>query len=585
MMLSCFPTDDAAARSARIIMAEASGWDRDGDGFGNGAPVSDYCQQHFPPGDLRRGAAHQHAAVAAAQRRDVRESFLLLPRLQALPQRNRAMHPAVCDGVVDCADGSDEDTSACATFDCAAAGRYRCPSGKYCMNVTNIWGAWRHAYRDPYKYYLCDGVSDCKDGSDEDPSFCAHYNCVGAVPHTPVPMTLYWSDPRDRRLRCPTEGGSAKSVAAAVDVCVFANELCDGVAQCPHAADESDALCKRRGCSRAAGRISNLFQCARGRCIAKERQCDGQPDCPDRDDEGDWCARTTCWGAGVKCPGDNKTCIPTSRMCDGVPDCADGSDEQGGCDAYECWNNRCPSGRCATSWMTLCDGIKQCTDGSDEDPAFCRTYNCTDYEEKCKDGLQCVAKPLLCDTVPHCADASDEDPIAWRSRKTCGVQCPGRAKTCISKFEVCDGTPQCLDGSDESPSFCSTDEARRIAESSYRIRCRNNKTRATYVDGSYCDGMSDCPDGSDESRPFFPCRPHTCQEERVKCYGTWCVYGRLCDGIRDCPNGSDEANYAAPRTAGRPKPPPWVPSGPTTRTPQCYPRPGRSFLDCQRGGY
>lgn len=51
----------------------------------------------------------------------------------------------------------------CSLFNaqCLSAGGFLCKRDKSCVSPG----------------YVCNGVRDCSDGADEDPSFCASYNC------------------------------------------------------------------------------------------------------------------------------------------------------------------------------------------------------------------------------------------------------------------------------------------------------------------------------------------------------------------------------------------------------------------------
>ncbi|GBG70339.1 hypothetical protein CBR_g6467 [Chara braunii] len=117
-----------------------------------------------------------------------------------------------CNGIKDCADGSDEGHR-CKSFDCAATGRYTCPSGRMRMNVTTSFGDLRYTH---YTEYLCDRVKDCADGSDEDPSFCASYDCNTDVPHKPLRQLVPAPPPPPHRRRCPSGKGGCVNRGKAV---------------------------------------------------------------------------------------------------------------------------------------------------------------------------------------------------------------------------------------------------------------------------------------------------------------------------------------------------------------------------------
>ncbi len=80
----------------------------------------------------------------------------------------------VCDGVTNCKDKSDEDRAICDLWNCTA-GYWKCEDGQMCI---------------PEKH-VCDGISvhmlgqwtrvetevNCKDESDEDPILCSLWKC------------------------------------------------------------------------------------------------------------------------------------------------------------------------------------------------------------------------------------------------------------------------------------------------------------------------------------------------------------------------------------------------------------------------
>nr|XP_050031185.1 very low-density lipoprotein receptor-like [Dermacentor andersoni] len=181
----------------------------------------------------------------------------------------------LCDGVMDCGDGSDEEK--CAAVRKCSASQFQC-TNRQCIS------SWRR----------CDGQYDCDDHSDETAPFCGAETC------------------RPDLFRCKDHGGP----------CIPSEWRCDGTLDCADGSDES--MCPRRACS------SREFQCANGHCIRRALLCDGHPDCADASDED---VSTTCVPAGCRdkefaCGPAGGGCVPATFQCDGYGDCSDGSDEK-----------------------------------------------------------------------------------------------------------------------------------------------------------------------------------------------------------------------------------------------------------------
>ncbi|XP_058058346.1 modular serine protease-like [Anopheles bellator] len=144
----------------------------------------------------------------------------------------------------------------------------------------------------------CDGVIDCKDGSDETSKSCAF-------------------------IRCPSYAFRCQYGA-----CVDGNAMCNGVREC---ADHSDEHAHCPGSSgpllAAHGNCSNTeFNCHSSECIAADQVCDGQEDCVDGSDESQQlCSVVFCPSFSFRCS--YGACIGGYSKCDGVIDCRDGSDE------------------------------------------------------------------------------------------------------------------------------------------------------------------------------------------------------------------------------------------------------------------
>ncbi len=131
---------------------------------------------------------------------------------------------------------------------------WTCPVFECASGDEEISGVWE-----------CDGVADCRDGSDE-------ANCY----------EIFCDD------------GDTKIPPGAV---------CDGVEDCRDGTDE-------QGC--------DDFRCNDGATIPPEYVCDFFQTCPDNSDEEN-CEEYTC--------DEGATVVPAAALCDGVLDCNDGLDE------------------------------------------------------------------------------------------------------------------------------------------------------------------------------------------------------------------------------------------------------------------
>lgn len=143
---------------------------------------------------------------------------------------------SICDGRTDCHDGSDESATLCS--------RTLCPESKFKC----LYGACVDRSKK------CDGIRDCADGSDE-------RNC-GRKPNS-----------------CATNEFRCEHLTTGINQCILSSNICNGIRDCGDGSDEAATLCHNTLCP------MNSFRCQYGGCVPANVQCDGFRDCFDGSDE------------------------------------------------------------------------------------------------------------------------------------------------------------------------------------------------------------------------------------------------------------------------------------------------------------
>nr|CAD7396743.1 unnamed protein product [Timema cristinae] len=150
------------------------------------------------------------------------------------------------------------------------------------------------------KLSLCNGVTECPDGSDESALSCPHlYTCHHHQENCNMTHTCGLGE-----WRCSS------------GQCVGPRDVCNGHPDCNDGSDETMDLCFDQVCPK------NMFRCHYGGCINSNLTCNNEPDCSDWSDETpDMCGQNEN-GGGCSLPAPSAHARYVASNC---PSCRPGA--------------------------------------------------------------------------------------------------------------------------------------------------------------------------------------------------------------------------------------------------------------------
>ncbi len=254
--------------------------------------------------------------------------------------------------------------------------------------------------------YVCNGQSDCPDGSDENSPECSHQ--TSNVPTAKCPQ-LYVTA-KDRSCQISLQLDTKTSQPQVSESPFFCNDgkklnwklQNDLVADCgPDAEDENELILHHKDLTKFSCQQKNQLPCREGHsrcydfadiCVYRLNEFCTLTPCR----TGEHVQRCTKFQCDMKFKCSGYYCIPWSYTCNGKWDCPKGYDELG---IHSCGIDRNCKGmfKCSNSQRCIhvndiCDRYTDCVDGDDE-------FLCSLHNIKCPLPCKCITYTVECYNV------------------------------------------------------------------------------------------------------------------------------------------------------------------------------------------